>query len=264
MLRPEIQSHFQSRPLRMKSVKRPTRHTRSNQNFSEIKVVVAKRAKPALPKIRVHNFIQCHNFNSPIDYSAFTQLDCTKSRSHYQEWEIFHGILHYISFHSGNRYNSAEFPIECSRTQPHSNPENILDFKSDDALGLGNGTGQCVVITFRRIYVRPRALVISWDRVPQACALPQCYLFEGWDDQRRRWVVFVERSAVSAGRPAPGIDFNRTDTEKWFAKFRVRHADPFFPPVMHIAIKGLEIHGNVCVTEPCTPLYEPIIASVGV
>jgi hypothetical protein len=238
------------------------RSSRSRNHFSEIRVTVVKHLKHRNHRLPVHDFIRSPKVDSPIDYSDFIPLDLTSG----DKWSaldgLYLGILHYIFFHSKNHYNSAELSIECSEIQPNSDPTNIFSFDSPEILELGDGPGHCIVITFRRIAVRPSLLLLSFPKPDQITRPPKCYVFEGWNIRRKKWIILTERSEFSGCRFGVMLCVDRIDTEMEYSKFRLRHTDTNFSRTRHIGINGIEIHGHVNVIEPEISQCQEIGAAV--
>jgi hypothetical protein len=77
------------------------------------------------------------------------------------------------------------------------------------------------------------------------------YVFEGWNIDRERWIVLLERSAPSGNRPSLLLCFDQIDTEMEFTRFRFRHTDKGFAHWKHIGMNSIEIHGDIRVIEHC-------------
>lgn len=158
---------------------------------------------------------------------------------------FFHGILNYIFFSSGNRYNRGELQIEYRGLQPNSDPGFLLDGRSQHVYESGPGPGQCLVFTFHRIHVRPTAYAIKSGPLNRTTRHLTAYVLQGWDPRLGRWDVIDERQMLLEYMPAYTAKLWHIDTSKAFQRFRLLQTDPAPPAGTHFAISAFEIHGSI-------------------
>jgi hypothetical protein len=162
---------------------------------------------------------------------------------------MFYGVLHHIFFHSGNRENVAELQIQCSLPLRIWNPECLLDFNSPDVFAFASGPAHAIVVSFLRIRVRPTALALAGVPPDRTSCFPSAYVFEGWNERRRKWVVLFERSQCSDDGPNRLCHFDPIDTDLEFSMFRLSTTSVRIPQGVHLTIAALEIHGHVRVID---------------
>jgi hypothetical protein len=179
-----------------------------------------------------------------VDYSDYQARDMRNVMQSETD-NFFHGILNYIGFKSRNLYNTREFLISCRGIQPGSDPANILDSRTNAVYESGVGPGQCLMITFQRIQVRPTAYAIKTGPLNRTTRHLNAYVFQGWDRRRGDWVTIDERQSLLELLPGYTSRLSHVDTGGYFQKFRLLQTDPFPPPGTRFAICAFEIHGTI-------------------
>jgi hypothetical protein len=162
---------------------------------------------------------------------------------------FFHGILNYIGFKSHNMYNTREFLISYRGIHPGSDPANILDSRTTTVYESGIGPGQCLVITFHRIWVRPTAYAIKTGPLNRTTRHLNAYVFQAWDKRRGDWVTIDERQSLLELLPGYTSRLSHVDTAVYFQKFRLLQTYPLPPPGTRFAICAFEIHGAIIIQQ---------------
>jgi hypothetical protein len=179
-----------------------------------------------------------------VDYSDFSPRQvCDAIQSDGDNF--FHGILNYIFFNSENCYNHTELLIEYRAIQPGSDPAFILDYRNPRAYQSGTGPGQCLVLTFRRIRIRPTAYAIKSGPLSRTTRHIASYVFQGWDAAAAEWVVLDERQNLLEYLTGFTARLSHLDTAMYFSKFRLLQTDQTPPPGTHFGVSALEIHGQI-------------------
>jgi hypothetical protein len=158
---------------------------------------------------------------------------------------FFHGVLNYILFNSQNKYNRSKLLIEYRAIQPGSDAAAILDYKSQNMYETGVGPGQCLVLTFHRIAVRPTAYAIKSGPLTRTTRHISSYVVQGWDAAHSAWATINERQNLLEYLPGYTSRISYVDAGRAFSKFRLLQTDPTPAPGTHIAISAFEIHGTI-------------------
>jgi hypothetical protein len=156
---------------------------------------------------------------------------------------VFHGILHYISFNSGGLYNTGEVLVQYSSIEPNSDVSSILNAATDDCFNSGSNVVDCLVFTFARVSVRPSAYMIRsgpWTRKHPA---QWSFVFQGWDEAQSEWVTLNERCHEL--RPCMRWRGYLVDVDQAFRQFRFLYTGVVVPGVPSFSIAAFEIHGAV-------------------
>jgi hypothetical protein len=222
------------------------------QHFNDFVIRTKERVvkrRPVNPPASLADCTQAARADFPNSYDGYRQLDLRFVAS---EPEAFQGICRYIIFHSGCCYNTRELHIAYSAIQPNSDPGNLLDYQSPQCFEAGNDRGHCILLTFRRIAIRPTGIAVRFG--PPASRPPWAYLLEGWHAGHQQWVVITEHGLCTR---APGSFFvDAVDTELEFSRFRFTHLDG--TPMTHFTLSGFEIHGRIrVVDQPRVPKFNP-------
>jgi hypothetical protein len=230
--------------------------TQSAANGWHIKIArpAVRRTRPPSPVLSSDT--SARFTRRPIDYSHYVPRNFLDS-PHPNPDDFFQGILHYIFFHSSNLYNVHEMTLQCAGRQPNSDPANILNARSPDIYESGNGAGQCLVITFHRIAVRPTALAIRSGPLNRTTRHLTSYVFQG-KMGNHDWVVLDERHSMLEYLPGYPSRISHIDTDMEFNQFRLLQSDHVVSLATHFSINALEIHGMVRVLQESPP--EPEVA----
>jgi hypothetical protein len=217
--------------------------------------LIMKRNRVVKPRINSHHLSLASSTRAslvhfPIRNSRYRQTD---PRFAPAPDDFFHGICHYIFCQSNHCYNTRELLIEYSDMQPNSDPANLLDYQSPLCFEAGNGPGHCIVLTFRRIAIRPTALALGFGPPSPTCRPPSSYIFEGWHSAWQKWVILAERIGFDGMRSAD-FSVDAIDTEFEFSKFRFTHTDG--SPASHFGLSALEICGRIRVIEFQVPVFK--------
>jgi hypothetical protein len=156
---------------------------------------------------------------------------------------MFEGILNYMVFKSGGMYNTGEVLLEYSSVQPTSDIANLLNCCSPESYESRSGSGHCLMFTFHRIRVRPTAYALRYGDKRGAMRLMTSLIFQGWDADRRQWIVLDERH-MDLERPSR-IVIGNVDTAKVFQRFRIIDTTSEYIGPQWLVINAFEIHGTV-------------------
>jgi hypothetical protein len=195
----------------------------------------------------------CQDTNAPlafnvVDYSAYFPRDLLNDPPLNPD-DFFHGVMHYIRFRSGNLYNRAEMAIGYSGRQPKSDPANMIDYRSPSLFESGNGPGQCIVIKFSRIFIRPTALAIRSGPLNRTTRHLTSYVFQGYNPITREWVMLDERHSLLEFLPGYPSRLSHIDTDSEFQTFRLLQTDTAVGLGTHFSINALELHGTIRVMD---------------
>jgi hypothetical protein len=219
-------------------------------HFAELAISRSPRPTASRRALPLHNATKAVTVDCAVDYSALSPLSFGRDLS---LAALHAGVLRYIFFHSGNRYNTGELLIQYTALQPNSDPICLFGGQPDAQFELGNGPAQCIVITFKRARICPTALVVDVQRGTQQSRPPTSYVFEGWDTRSDRWTVLTERQTCCGGRPTAYCRLDFIDTEMEFTMFRLTPTGTALPSWAHWSITALEIHGRVRSTNNWVP-----------
>jgi hypothetical protein len=156
---------------------------------------------------------------------------------------VFHGILHYIRFHSNGQYNIAEIFLEYSSIAANSDPINILNPINDTCFNSGWTGHDCLVFTFQRIAILPTAFVISCGPWVKRSSPYWSFVFQGWNDRRHTWITLEERNHEL--RPYGRWKGFMIDIDRTFRKFRFLYTGTVMTGIPSFSISAFEIHGTV-------------------
>jgi hypothetical protein len=225
-----------------------------NPNLSDIKTRTPNRTKTRRSSPTLSSDVASRVIRRPVDYSHYVARNLLDPL-HPNPDDFFQGILHYIFFHSSNLYNVHELTLQCAGRQPNSDPASILDAHSPDLYESGNGSGQCVVLNFHRIAIRPTALAIRSGPLNRTTRHLTSYVFQGRMDGGD-WTVLDERHSMLEYLPGYPSRLSHIDTNSEFNQFRLLQTDRSASPATHFSINALEIHGRIRMTKPAD-LPEP-------
>jgi hypothetical protein len=213
-------------------------------NFPEIKVHLKRRKKQHHAELPLIPATITPSIHVPIDYSNYTPKDLLERGEN-----PFNGILHYIYFHSHNCFNTSELSISFAGVQPQSDPINL--FKPNDRSTLDSGIefGQCLMIEFKRIRIRPTLMALRTPPSDRRRRDLKGFIFQGWQESKRKWIVLVEYQWHGGIFPLHIQRVGIIDTPLDFAKFRWLETDRTFTPGTFLALQAAEIHGRILVNE---------------
>jgi hypothetical protein len=83
------------------------------------------------------------------------------------------------------------------------------------------------------------------------------FVFQGWDERARRWVVLFESRWEAGPNPRRVVRVGMVDTELDFAKVRWLEIEPMIRPGTWLAIEAVEIHGTIRVPEEQLERIQP-------
>jgi hypothetical protein len=210
-------------------------------HFPEFAVKVRPRSRSARSSPRLLSDTNSPITCDPVNYASYIPKDI-RTIPTFVESAFFQGLIHYIYYHSGNRYNTRELGLQYSGIQPNSDIANILNYQTPNSYESGNLPGQCLTISFRRIRVRPAAFLFRCGPLTAASRHLTSYVLHGWEPSRRIWVVLAERRGFIESGIGVGLVYIDTDLE--FSEFRLLQTDQTVPGT-HFSIQAIEIHGRV-------------------
>jgi hypothetical protein len=218
----------------------------SNSHFSEIHIKLSGR-RGHLRDSNLHGFAseagipEAHN---PVDYSVYASRDLRCIRNDNLA-DIFHGILHYITFKSHNCYNTNELLLRHNACRPSSHPANVLDYRSEQLFESGIGPRQFLMIDFRHIRVRPTAYAIRSGPWARTCHHLISFVFQAFDPDQQAWQVLDERQNSFDLLPHYAARLFFVDAGKYYTAFRIMQTHPSNWGSPQFAISGFEIHGDI-------------------
>lgn len=229
------------------------------------------------------NFILSENSitNTPIEWNYFqVPAEQINTRNLY---DIFHGIVSYITYYSDNKFNASELKFFCTGSYKYVDPSwlknpkynnnlagnfkyDVLNILPVDYKNVNNyltvdpdyqNKNTVVGYWFNRIKVNPIGYALRFKNLRAANdASPASMCFFGIDENRNK-VVLDERKNINDLIPNGGcaLFFCRT-TDKQFKAFAVEMYDPSNTNYKAASynIVAFEIHGNIF---PDSGVFEP-------
>jgi hypothetical protein len=208
-------------------------------HFKTIKTKPPEKVHTHHPSLPMQDCSSSPSVQLSVNYDAYSPLNVSKA---WNSDTIMHGIIHYIQFWSGNRYNRREMLLQCSGAQPQSDLASLLSPSSPDVFDAANGPYHCISITFHRIRIRPTALVLLSAAPMRLRRQLSGFVVHGFDWRRNRWIVIAE---YRDWMPVGSLRVVQIDTAKAFSKFTITSTDSSLNLGTHFALAALEIHGSV-------------------
>lgn len=200
----------------------------------------------------------------PIDYSNYTQIPAEKININ-NLFDCFHGILFFIFYYSGSKFNINELEFHYSGSKfrqslpisnlfQASNLNNILGIF--DYQNIHNEFQiKCIKnaffgVTFKRILINPIAYSIRSGIYQKNCPHLVSFSFEGFDEKLQNWEVLDERENINNLIENGGfmIFFVRKN-DKYYSSFKIKQTRPGSDNSWGFSVSAFEIHGIVSYRE---------------
>ena len=205
--------------------------------------------------------------NEKIQYSNFNQISF-EEMNHKNLYECFHGILNYIYYYSGNKFNIEEIEIHYSgsksreslmkmdkynKTNPRNQHDimNIFDYENiNTEFTIGIIKNAFFGVTFKRIQINPISYSIRSGVFSNNRSHLISFTFEGYNEETCKWDILDERENINdlISEGSYHMFFVRK-TGKYYSSFKIKQIRPSSNDFWGFSISGFEIHGNISYRE---------------